>query len=178
MLSDYEQYPDWVPGMLRSEVISREGSLTVCAFSVSGLKRLNYTLELEHQGYETIRFRQVAGDLRHYQGMWSLEGSPGGEETLVVCRMEMDAGLPLPGWVVRRAMDKQLSDNLQALKKRAESGVAALVSEEVEPTSFDEREAFKGEKESILEVVRRGKVLDVWFMGDHYRSSIRRSMHR
>ena len=154
--------------MLHAKVSAQEGSRTVCAFSVSGLKRINYTLELEHEGYDAIRFKRIAGDLKHYQGIWILEDSPGENETLVVCRMELDSGLPVPGWMVKRSMSKQLSGNLQALKERAESGIADVPPEE--------KEAPKGEKEKILEVVQRGRDLEIWFTGDHYRSSVRRSI--
>lgn len=176
VISDYERYPDWMPDMLRSKVISREGSRTVCAFNVGGLKRINYTLELEHQEYDAIRFRQVTGDLRHYQGMWRLESPPDASETLVVCRMEIDPGLPVPGWIVKRTIAKQLSDNLQALKKRAESGIADAVPEEVEHRPLDQKEISKGEREKILEVVRRGQAFEIWFMGKRYTSSVSRSM--
>ncbi len=106
-------------------------------------------------------YRQIEGDLKHYQGTWRLEGSSGGNETVVVCCVETDPGLPLPGWVLKRAMAKQLSENLQALMKRAESGMAEAVPEE--------KGELKGQKEKIVEIVRRGRTLEIWFMGKCYR---------
>ncbi len=163
VLSDYERYLEWVPDMVQTKVISREGSLAVCSFSVSGLKKINYTLELHHQGCDAINFRQIAGDFKHYRGMWTLECLPDAGGTLVVCHIELDSGIPLPGWILRQAMTAQLSGNLQALKKRVE-GMAKTADQE---TSDRELQRKRG-SEKILEVVRRGHTLEMWFMGDRY----------
>ncbi len=154
--------------MLAARVTSREGSRTVCAFSMGGLVKINYTLEYEQEENDVIRFRKIAGDLRHYQGMWLLVQAPGAAETVVTYSMELDPGLPLPDWIVKRMAARQLAENLEALKSRAESAMPVPAAD-----TGKEGESLRRRGERVLELVRRGQTLEIWFRGDRYESKTR-----
>ena len=166
-LSEYETYPEWMPGFLHSKVIERKDGDVVCEFvAATGMKKVRYTLEMVHHEYDSIEFNQTEGDLKRFQGTWRLVPSSDRQQTMVICSTDLDPGMMAPKWMVKKAVAKSLTDNLEAIKKRLIDHPVPVEREEmVRP-----EEKRKGMRK-LLEIVQRGPTLEVMLMGEKYEFS-------
>lgn len=64
-----------------------------------------------------IDFRKVGGTLKDLSGGWTLTPREGGK-TEVAYWMNIDPGIPVPGWVVRQGIKMELPNTLKAVRDR------------------------------------------------------------
>ena len=79
-----------------------------------------YTFRATYDPPRTVEFAHVAGDFRENSGRWDLLPQPGGGATLVTYRVRVVPRAPVPEWVVRVALRRELPRLLEALRKYAE----------------------------------------------------------
>ncbi|MBX9682419.1 MAG: hypothetical protein K2X41_01395 [Hyphomicrobium sp.] len=72
--------------------------------------RADYTLDKE------IRFQKVRGDLRFLKGVWRLAPIKGGAATRLTYEARVGINAPVPGFMVRDALQSDLAALLQALR--------------------------------------------------------------
>jgi Polyketide cyclase / dehydrase and lipid transport len=75
----------------------------------------------EYQFGREIRFSRVSGDLKKLEGQWQLTPSDGGRATLLRYMAVVDPGVPLPGALVRSAIESDVTRVLKALQAEAEA---------------------------------------------------------
>jgi ribosome-associated toxin RatA of RatAB toxin-antitoxin module len=136
-LTDYERLPEFIPGIKRSRVLARTGTITT--IEQSGEARFLFltvpvevTLEATAHG-STIEVRRIAGTLRHLQGRY---------ETSIVLA---DPPQVLLRWVGTVALEEDLPPLIAetVIRLQIEEQFAAMVKE-IERREQARREAQPG----------------------------------
>jgi ribosome-associated toxin RatA of RatAB toxin-antitoxin module len=69
-----------------------------------------------------IRFEKAGGDLKFLKGSWMLEPLKGGTATKLNYRVRVGVSGPVPGFMVRGALEQDVPKFLQALRREAMAG--------------------------------------------------------
>jgi carbon monoxide dehydrogenase subunit G len=123
-IADFEAYPEWVDGIRSAEVRKRgdDGRPTEVAFDFSAMGfSATYTLRYEYQAEDRgVRWTTVeaSGAVKDITGSYELE--PRGGDTEVTYRLAVELGVPVPGFLKRRADRTAINTALEGLKKRVE----------------------------------------------------------
>lgn len=67
--------------------------------------------------YRKINDQKAGGTLKNLSGGWTLTPREGGK-TEVAYWMNIDPGIPVPGWIVRQGLKMELPNTLKAVRKR------------------------------------------------------------
>jgi carbon monoxide dehydrogenase subunit G len=125
-IADFESYPDWVDGIRSAEVRSRDdlgrGAEVAFEFSAMGFSA-TYTLAYEYAEDDTgVRWSttEAGGAVRDIEGEYVLEARGG--DTEVTYRLAVEAAVPVPGFLKRRADRRAITTALEGLKRRVEGG--------------------------------------------------------
>ncbi len=89
-----------------------------CRVDMGFLPPIKYTVESKYENNRRILFRSTEGDLKDFRGMWEVEPSDGGKESLVTYSMYVQPGIPVPQWIVRQAIKSELPRTLKGLRDR------------------------------------------------------------
>jgi len=87
---------------------------------------ISYTVESDYKLHESVQFKRVAGSLKDFSGTWALASREGGQATEVTYSMHVDPGLPIPQWIIRKAMKMELPRTLIALRQRVVNSDATI----------------------------------------------------
>jgi hypothetical protein len=79
-----------------------------------------HVFRLDYTPYTRIDVRRVSGPIAHMDGSWWLLAQPDGH-TLVVYDLALDPGFPIPRFIVRATLKRDLPKVLQAVRERAEA---------------------------------------------------------
>lgn len=85
------------------------------------LPTFDHVFRLDYEPYRRIDVSGIGGVIKHMEGTWWLLER--GERTvLLVHHLELDPGIPVPRFFVRRALRRDLPMVLGAVRDRAEGG--------------------------------------------------------
>jgi ribosome-associated toxin RatA of RatAB toxin-antitoxin module len=73
----------------------------------------------QYRPYEQIRFQRIDGDLEFLEGTWQLEPTRQGAATRLTYTARITPGWPVPGALVRGAMESDIPKTLTALRREA-----------------------------------------------------------
>jgi hypothetical protein len=126
VIVDFESYPDWVEGIRAAEVRARDehGRATEVAYEFAAMGfTASYTLAYRYAD-DGVSWTTLAasGAVRDVRGEYVLEPLDG--DTEVTYRLAVELGVPVPGFVKRRADRTAIRTALEGLKERVE-GVEA-----------------------------------------------------
>ena len=153
-LTDYDRFGEWVPGVTRSRVLEREGDIVVAEFASPLGPGGKVVLELVHTPPEAVIFTQVERYRRRgLSGRLEFREEGEGRETALTIVASVGAS-PLD-----LSSRGRLRSALAAAAAAAVARTADLAAAGPTPG---------GERKKILEVVRRGGTLDVWFRGERF----------
>jgi len=103
VLTDYERLEEFVPDLVSSSVLSRNGNEAVIEQkSRTAILFLVHTVQMvvriEEQPYSALTVERLSGDMRHYRARWALEpvAQPDAEGTRVALHAAMEPDFPLP----------------------------------------------------------------------------------
>lgn len=122
VIVDFEDYPAWVQGMKKVEVVRRDagGRAEHVHFDLDAGIKDNYTLGYDYVDPHTLRWHLVEGKLlRSMDGAYELVASGG--STQVTYRLAVDLAIPMIGMLRRKAEKVIIDTALKGLKKRVES---------------------------------------------------------
>lgn len=122
VIVDFEDYPAWVQGMKKVEVVRRDadGRAEHVHFDLDAGIKDNYTLGYDYVDPHTLRWHLVDGKLlRSMDGAYELVASGG--STQVTYRLAVDLAIPMIGMLRRKAEKVIIDTALKGLKKRVES---------------------------------------------------------
>jgi carbon monoxide dehydrogenase subunit G len=123
-IADFDAYPDWVDGIKSAEVRARgdDQRPTEVAFEFSAMGfRATYTLRYAYEAEDRgVRWTtlEAAGAVKDVRGEYVLDPLNG--DTEVTYRLTVELGVPLPGFLKRKADKQAIKTALQGLKKRVE----------------------------------------------------------
>ena len=122
VIVDFEDYPAWVQGMRRVEVVRRgaDGRAEHVHFDLDAGIKDAYTLAYDYADERTLHWHLVEGKLlRAMNGTYELTSS--GSDTHVTYRLAVDLAIPMIGMLRRKAEKVIIDTALKGLKKRVES---------------------------------------------------------
>lgn len=124
VITDFEAYPQWVDGIRSAEVREEgdDGRPTEVAYEFSAMGfSATYTLRYEYEAEDRgVRWTTVeaSGAVKDITGSYDLEPLNG--DTKVTYRLAVELGVPVPGFLKRRADRTAINTALEGLKKRVE----------------------------------------------------------
>jgi ribosome-associated toxin RatA of RatAB toxin-antitoxin module len=122
VIVDFEDYPAWVQGMKKVEVVQRDadGRAEQVHFDLDAGVKDSYTLAYDYADAHTLRWHLVDGKLlRSMDGAYELGAT--GSGTQVTYRLAVDLAIPMIGMLRRKAEKVIIDTALKGLKKRVES---------------------------------------------------------
>jgi carbon monoxide dehydrogenase subunit G len=133
VLTDYDRMADFLPGMLASEVVSRNGNSVVIEQSADqGIlffsQRVDARLAIDESPPRRLTIRALAGSFKELSGVYELTRLAGG--TAIEYRARFTPGFSLPPMVGMYAVQHSLQRHLAALAQEIErrSADSAAVS--------------------------------------------------
>lgn len=122
-IASCESVFSYVDGMRACELISVEKGegmdTTTLSQSVKKswiVPRIDYTMEVQRYPMEKIDFRLLEGDLKEMDGGWQFEVLPGERGIIVTHEIHVRPSFPVPRWLIRRSMRKDIPDMLACLR--------------------------------------------------------------
>ena len=127
VLTDYEKLPDFVPGLKKSRVASRNGTTVVV--EQSGEARflmfsfpIDVVLEAVEKPQSSIRVRSLSGTLRYLEGGYDVEAEPDSWKFILrwVGTIAPDVSLPplLGEVVMRMSIEDQFTGMVREIDRR------------------------------------------------------------
>jgi ribosome-associated toxin RatA of RatAB toxin-antitoxin module len=80
------------------------------------IPKIEYTMEVRRQPPGRIDFKLIEGDLKVMEGGWRFNSLPGQEGTVVTHEIRVQPAFPVPRWLIRRSMGKDIPDMLACLR--------------------------------------------------------------
>ena len=84
------------------------------------LPSFEHVFRLDYAPYSRIDVHRVSGPIAYMEGSWWLLPQPSGK-ILLVYRLELDPGVPVPRFFVRATLKRDLPRLVQAIRERAEA---------------------------------------------------------
>jgi carbon monoxide dehydrogenase subunit G len=118
VLTDYEQIPRFMPGVLTSIVRERsDGRVLVEQEAVSRVmmfsRRVHLLLEVREEG-DTLRFKDAAGSsFSTYEGTWQLAERDG--RTVVTYKLRAKPNFEVPGFLLGRLLKRDAKAMIESL---------------------------------------------------------------
>ncbi len=124
-LTDYERLPDFVPGLRKSKVISRQGKTVV--IEQSGEARflmftfpIDVTLEALERPPASIQVRAISGNLRYFEGGYQVEPDPAGPGMVLRWEGSIIPDVSLPPLIGELVMRMQIEDQFTGMVREIE----------------------------------------------------------
>ena len=86
------------------------------------LPELRSVFRSEYLRDKEIKFQRVAGDIKVLQGGWRLEPLTGGTSTRLTSHSRIGLSAPIPGFILRGALESDVPKRLRALREDVENG--------------------------------------------------------
>lgn len=125
ILTACEIAPEYVPNVISCELVETldDGLAQIFVQTIRAvffLPRFEHVFRLDYQPYDRIDVTRVSGPLSELQGFWLL--LPQSDDAiLLVHQLELDPGAPIPRFMVRGRLRRDLPRALEALRERAEA---------------------------------------------------------
>lgn len=124
VISNFKDYPDFVPGVKAVQVKSK-GKTLIVNFKVEVIKEISYTIQVELKEGLGLSWTLLEGELmKKNSGEWNLS-SAGPEKTHAIYSIDVGFGWLVPKTIVDQLTRTQLPEMLAAFKSRAEQMVAS-----------------------------------------------------
>ena len=137
VLTDYNNHKNFVPNVIDSGIISdngiekvmfEKGKSRMFIFS----KEVYIKMKVWGENLTHLRFQQITGDFKVYQGEWTLVDYPQGSGTFLTYKAEVKPDFYAPQFAVRNVQTRDCPLMMLAMKKQAESNNAKSLPSEKE----------------------------------------------
>lgn len=120
-ITDWETYPEWQSSVKACTILDRdpEGRWDVVETVIDAkLRSVRYVLRYHYEVPARIWWEYVEGDLRAITGDYELQESDG--TTRITYRLEIDAGVFVPGPIRRFLTETAMKTSVREVKARVE----------------------------------------------------------
>lgn len=131
IMNDCEHSPEFVPGLKSCRVLRQEGRDEIIEHRMKFswlFPEVTYVFRAQYEKNRQVSFQRIGGDLKEFEGSWTLHHIDGGRKTIVVYSLYLDPGFLIPQWIVRLLLRGDLPDVLFSLRDRT---LATLRNEQV-----------------------------------------------
>lgn len=123
-LTDFAAYPDYLPDVLTTRVLSEHPDCWEVAFSLRLIRQLDYTLRLVRtvgdEGHQRLDWTLVQGVFRENRGSWTLAPTLTGG-TQATYEVDVAIGMYVPRSIMNSLVTTRLEATLDAFRTRAET---------------------------------------------------------
>ena len=124
VLSDYEALPEFIPNLVACNRLEcPDGGVRLEQIGAQSLMKVNFkarvVLDLEEDFPSQIRFQQVEGDFRSFEGYWQLDPH-GDRATQLTYSLFVWPPRVMPVRFIEGRLRRDLATNLVAIQQRAE----------------------------------------------------------
>ncbi|HEX7082006.1 MAG TPA: SRPBCC family protein [Gammaproteobacteria bacterium] len=128
VLRECEVAPEYVPNIVScerlEEVDGGRAELFVQEIKpIFFVPRFEHVFRLDYYPYERIDVREVSGPLERMEGSWWFLPEPDGR-ILLVHHLEVDPGFPIPRFLLRATLRRNLVSIMEAVRERSEARAA------------------------------------------------------
>lgn len=126
-IKDMEKYPEFMPDLVSVTVVERTAGSTVSDWvsNVDGRIIKWRELDLFDDAVMHIVYKQLAGDLKKFEGEWLLQPLVDGTEIRLT--VDFDFGIPMIAGLLNPILKKKVRDNsmnmLRCIKEKIENNV-------------------------------------------------------
>lgn len=125
VLTDYETLPEFIPNLVACNRLEHpEGGVRLEQIGAQSLMRVNFkarvVLDLEEEFPGQIRFQQVEGDFRSFEGYWQLDAN-GDRQTHLTYSLFVWPPRVMPVRFIEGRLRRDLAANLIAIQERVEA---------------------------------------------------------
>ncbi|MBN1240779.1 MAG: SRPBCC family protein [Gammaproteobacteria bacterium] len=126
VLTACEIAPEYVPNVVDCELIETldDGRAELFVQTIKPaffIPRFEHVFRLDYHPYERIDVQEVSGPIERMRGSWWFLPQPDGE-VLLLHSLEVDPGFPVPRFVLRATMRRDLVNIMEAVRELAETG--------------------------------------------------------
>ena len=170
----FDSWPEWWPGVQTVTVLKDDREQPLVAIVIKTVTTIQMTLQFDCRDANTIKFRQVKGWFKSYQGEYALLPAPDGSGTTVKITTELESGMMVPKGMVYTKLSATLAQLEGALNNRL--GAPAARAGKPAPTAAPRAAVRPAEPQRTPGISRRklGHVfstrdgLEVWVGGMPY----------
>lgn len=133
VLTECEVAPDYVPNVVACEHVERldggRADLFVQTIKpIFFIPRFEYVFRLDYTPYERIDMRRISGGpIDRMEGTWWFLRQPDGS-VLLVHSLEVEPSVPIPRFLLRSTMRRDLMKIMEAIRDRSEERAGALAN--------------------------------------------------
>ncbi len=126
-LTDYERLPQFIPGLKKSRILSRNGATTIVMQSGSArFLFFSFPIDVKLEAVEnppsSLRVRALSGTLRYLEGGYQLEGDPAGTRFVLHWEGTIAPDVSLPPLfgevVMRMSIEDQFTGMVREIERR------------------------------------------------------------
>jgi len=120
VITNYKEYPDFVTGITKVEVLEDQDSKARVKYYVSLMKEVEYVLDhVADKAAGTIKWTLVESPFfKKNEGSWQLTAA-GDNQTSVKYETDTEFSFPVPGFVLRKLIKTSLPPMVRSFGKRA-----------------------------------------------------------
>ncbi len=122
VLTDYDNYSDFMDGVSSVEVIERNGSSVLAKYDINMIKKFSYTLKLEEIENKSVTWSFDEGDIfSTNSGGWDLKDLGDGT-TEVKYHVEVDIKVKMmgTGMIIKKLVNTSLPALMKSVEQRAQ----------------------------------------------------------
>lgn len=128
VLTACEIAPEYVPNVVScrrlEEVDDGRAELFIQTIKpIFFMPRFEHVFRLDYHPYERIDVQEVSGPIEHMDGSWWFLPQEDGA-LLLIHSLEVDPGWPVPRFMIRATMKRDLTSIMEAVRDRAEARAA------------------------------------------------------
>lgn len=111
ILKDMEKYPSFMPDLLKVEVMENNPPVTITQWitNVDGRKLSWIERDEFNDATMTIKYQQLSGDLKKFEGDWSLKKVDQGVE--IKLTVDFEFGIPMIAGLLNPILKKKVRQN-------------------------------------------------------------------
>lgn len=119
ILTSYDNMDEFLPSVNKSKLISRSGNKVVVDYSLNiAWQELRFIQECtELNNNQFLTFKTIDGDLKNYEGSWSLSETP--EGTIIKYFVSVDYDSVLPDWMINQLMKSGITYLIELIAVKA-----------------------------------------------------------
>lgn len=159
-LTNYSDYPLWVPGCRRLTVLNSTGSQTDAEVVQVAMKSVTAVLRFQAEPPASVRFEMIKGtDFKSYSGNYRLMVAAGGG-TVVMTEVKMDAGFMVPRFLLDEKIRQYLEEFGKSLQKRVMATDARSRT-----VGAQTRTTRRARTRRLLRLTRTTSGMRIWYLG-------------
>ena len=122
VITDYEKYHEFLPEVVKVDVLSRTGNIVRAKYTAKMIKTINYVIDLTEIENSSIKWTLVESSImKSNVGGWTLKDLGDGRTEATYSLNVTVKGIFVPSSIVHKLTEGTLPTTLENFKRRAES---------------------------------------------------------